>query len=330
LQQLPQLPKSLLPTLNRGKNLLAYSGGVDSTALFFTLLANKIPFEVAHVNYQTRSKSNEEANHVQNLCKLHNIPSHILTCKLSKSNFEHKARSVRYDFFATILRQRDLQVLLSGHQLNDRLEWLLMRLIQGAGTISLAGFSQREIWQDWELIRPLSQISKAALQAFLDANALPYYVDESNCDPKYLRNQIRHTFSNPLLDLGLNGIRNSLDFLELDAKILQGPQPQQFHKLWRIDRNKTPSPLGVIDKILKREGILMSYGQRKSITCKDGVIANKFAIGWHEEFVAIAPYINTPMEKDFKEACRKAKIPPLLRPYMYKKKITPDSLIHKL
>lgn len=329
MQQLPPLPESLLPTLKLGKNLLAYSGGIDSSALFYTLIENKIPFEVAHVNYQTRAQSNEESAHAQNLCISHKIPYHLFTCKLPKSNFEHRARSIRYAFFARILRQRNLHVLLSAHQLNDRLEWLLMRLIQGAGTVSLAGFSQREEWHEWELIRPFNGLTKESLQSFLDANSLPYFIDESNTDPSYLRNRIRHAFSNPLLDFGALGIQSSLDFLAEDAKILQGPKPIKLHKLWRIDRRNTPSPMSVIDKILKRQGVLMSQGQRLSITCKDGVIGNKFAIGWHDEFIGIAPYVQTSMPKDFKEICRKMKIPALLRPYMYEANITPSQLIHK-
>lgn len=329
MQQLPKLPEALLPVLSRGKNLLAFSGGIDSSALFFTLIQYKIPFEIAHVNYQTRAQSDIETAHIKALCQIHKIPCHVFTCKLPKSNFEHRARSIRYAFFARVLRQQNLQILLSAHQLNDRLEWLLMRLLQGSGTLGLAGFSQREAWKEWELIRPFSKITKTNLQAFLDINSLPYFIDESNHDPSYLRNKIRHNFSDALLNLGASGIESSLDFLEIDAKILQGPKPQKLKKLWRINRRETPSPVGVIDKILKQEGILMSQGQRQSLTCKDGVIANKFAVGWHEDFVGIAPYVKASMSKDFKEACRKAKIPPLLRPYMYTENITPDLLIHK-
>jgi len=329
LQQLLPLPESLLPTLQRGKNLLAFSGGIDSSALFFTLIGYKIPFEVAHVNYQTRAQSDIESKHIEALCKTYEIPCHILTCKLDSSNFEYQAREARYDFFAKILTQRNLHVLLSAHQLNDRLEWLLMRLIQGSGTVSLAGFSQRQKWKGWELVRPFSKLIKADLQAFLDANSLPYFLDESNDDLSFLRNKIRHSFSNPLLKMGKKGIKDSLDFLELDAQILKGPNPKKIKNLWRIDRHNTPSPMATIDMILKVEGILLSQGQRQSICHKDGVIANKLAIGWHEDFVGIAPYIRATMPKDFKEACRKAKIPTLLRPYMYTQNITPWQLTHR-
>ena len=36
------------------KNLLAFSAGVDSTALFFLLLEQNIPFDIAIVNYNIR------------------------------------------------------------------------------------------------------------------------------------------------------------------------------------------------------------------------------------------------------------------------------------
>ena len=46
--------------LKEKKNLLAFSTGVDSSALFFLLLENNISFDIALVNYATRDNSNEE------------------------------------------------------------------------------------------------------------------------------------------------------------------------------------------------------------------------------------------------------------------------------
>lgn len=330
LQQLPKLDKSTLSKLLLGKNLLAFSGGVDSSALFFTLLAYKIPFEVAHVNYQTRVESDIETAHVKALCEKHSIPCHALVCKIENGNFEHKARNVRYDFFAKILKERELNSLLTAHQLNDRLEWLLMRLIQGAGVSSLAGFSICESWKSWRRIRPFGVISKADLQDFLNINNLPYFYDSSNKESKYLRNYIRHNFSDPLLKMSEKGISKSLDYLKKDADILQGVEPKNIKGLWLIDRHHAPSPMIAIDKIIKSHGVVMSSGERKSIFEKDGVISGKIAVGWHLDFIGVAPYVKTFMPKEFKEACRIAKIPPILRPYMYNKKITPETLIHTL
>ena len=50
-------------------NLLAFSAGVDSTALFFWLVEKNIPFDIAIVNYHTRPTSNEEVAYAKELAK---------------------------------------------------------------------------------------------------------------------------------------------------------------------------------------------------------------------------------------------------------------------
>ncbi|NLN13488.1 MAG: tRNA lysidine(34) synthetase TilS, partial [Arcobacter skirrowii] len=40
--------------IKSSKNLLAFSAGVDSTALFFLLLNSNIPFDIAIVDYNIR------------------------------------------------------------------------------------------------------------------------------------------------------------------------------------------------------------------------------------------------------------------------------------
>jgi len=48
------LNREALDTLRGGKSLLAFSGGVDSSALLFLLRDKGIEFDIALVNYQTR------------------------------------------------------------------------------------------------------------------------------------------------------------------------------------------------------------------------------------------------------------------------------------
>ena len=117
------LNKLTLPLLHRGKNLLAFSGGVDSSALFFLLLKEKIPFDIAIVNYQVRDASASEIAYAQELAKKHDKQCFLLKVKLSSENFEAQARKVRYDFFETLIVEHHYTNLLTGHQLNDRLEW---------------------------------------------------------------------------------------------------------------------------------------------------------------------------------------------------------------
>ncbi|MEA1879510.1 MAG: ATP-binding protein, partial [Campylobacterota bacterium] len=49
--------------LNNKKNLLAFSAGIDSSALFFLLLENNIKFDIAIVDYNIRDQSKKEVTH---------------------------------------------------------------------------------------------------------------------------------------------------------------------------------------------------------------------------------------------------------------------------
>ena len=53
-------------------NLLAFSAGVDSTALFFWLVEKNIPFDIAIVNYHTRPTSDEEVAYAKELAEKFN------------------------------------------------------------------------------------------------------------------------------------------------------------------------------------------------------------------------------------------------------------------
>ena len=61
------LDSNTLPLLREGRNLLAFSSGGDSTALFHLLLDAKIDFDIVHVNYHTRIQSDGEARYAQKL-----------------------------------------------------------------------------------------------------------------------------------------------------------------------------------------------------------------------------------------------------------------------
>ena len=76
----------------QGKSLLlAHSGGVDSCVLAHVLLQNKMPFSVAHCNFQLRAKaSNEDSEFVKKWCAAHKIPfhSHSFDTELYKEKFK--------------------------------------------------------------------------------------------------------------------------------------------------------------------------------------------------------------------------------------------------
>ena len=115
------------------KNLLAFSAGVDSSALFFLLLEHDIKFDIALVNYGTRETSDEEEMHAKALAKKHKLFCHSIKAPPFDTHIEMQARDFRYEFFNSLITIEGYDTLITAHQLNDQLEWFLMRFTKGAG-----------------------------------------------------------------------------------------------------------------------------------------------------------------------------------------------------
>ena len=92
--------------INTSKNLLAFSAGIDSTALFFILLENNIEFDIAIVNYNLREQSKIEVQYAKDLAKKYNKKCFIKDVKSENiSNFEKEARDIRYKFFNELINE---------------------------------------------------------------------------------------------------------------------------------------------------------------------------------------------------------------------------------
>ena len=312
--------------IKNSKNLLAFSGGVDSSALFFLLLNHKIDFDIAIVNYNTREQSKDEIEYALNLAKEYKKEIFIKDVKLeNSSNFEKNARDIRYIFFEQIIKENSYETLITAHQLNDRLEWFFMQLSKGAGVIELLGMNKFTNKKNYKIFRPLLDISKQDLQDYLDKNGIKYFVDISNFDEKYRRNYFRKEFSNRFIDEFKAGTINSFKFLEDDLNSLNlklNPiktfeDLEVFEKLEDDNLN-----LRVIDKSLKRRGFLLSQKQKTEILKQKNItISHKINIAINEKYIFIAPKIEANMPKEFKEICRIQKIPQNMRAYIFSKNI---------
>lgn len=278
---------------------------------------------MACVNYQTRQNSDKEALHVEQLAKKYNKQAYIFTSRLEKSNFEHKARGVRYDFFEKVIKENGYENLILAHQLDDRFEWFMMQFCKGAGVSELAGFSGIENKGHYKIIRPLWQVARKSLQTYLDEKKLPYFIDESNFDTKYKRNFFRK-LTTPLINNHELGIKNSLNFLNKDAKVLDGEFLHVKKKLFIYKLTDKQINIRLIDKAIKKLGFVMSQESRKEALKKNAVISQAVAVGKNETHGFIAPFVKVVMPKAFKEKCRIAKIPLHVRGYLYSEDIWID------
>ncbi|NPA28128.1 MAG: tRNA lysidine(34) synthetase TilS, partial [Epsilonproteobacteria bacterium] len=176
------IEKNVANFLKTSKNLLAFSGGVDSTALFFILKNLEIEFDIAIVDYALREEAYKEIEYAKSLAKEHNKKIFIKRAPKFSSNFEANAREFRYSFFKEIIKEHNYNSLITAHQLNDKIEWFLMRFSKGAGVSELSGMSKIEREDEFFLVRPLLDISKDELLEFLEKNRIKYFIDKSNFD----------------------------------------------------------------------------------------------------------------------------------------------------
>jgi len=315
------LKKSTLDKLKPSKNLLAFSAGGDSTALLFLLLQNKILFDIAIVDYGLRLQSKEEVAYAQFLSKKYGFKCYIKSSKLLQSNFEAKAREVRYDFFEELISKYNYNNLLTAHHLGDRFEWMLMQFCKGAGCVELSGMKESDKRNNYTLIRPVLHLEKDELLGYLNKNSIKYFEDESNSDESYKRNYFRTHHAKPLLQKYLSGIKKSFTYLDEDTQILhQEVNIKEVDDFAYFNSSNKRSDIVNIDKYLKRKGFLISAKERELLKDeKTVVISRKIVVNQNLGFVFMMPYLkNVEMSKEFKEKMRILKVEPKLRPFIYK------------
>jgi len=311
--------------LKNKKNLLAFSAGIDSSALFFLLIENNIKFDTAIIDYGIREQSKEEVAHAKALARKHKLFCHHIKAPKFKTHFEKQARDFRYGFFDSLVTIEGYDNILTAHQLNDQLEWLLMRLSKGAGLSELIGLETIAKREHYTLIRPLLAFSKTELLDYLNKNDYPYFIDESNADEKYERNKFRKQFSDTLMKEYSEGIKRSFDYLKKDKEALEKDfETLLSEKELRIIKlHSTTAKVKATDLALKELGYLLSAPQREEVAKEESlVISGKWAVELQEDLLYIAPYLTTDMPKQFKEVCRVNKIPSKIRPYIFKENIT--------
>ncbi|MDO9266731.1 MAG: tRNA lysidine(34) synthetase TilS [Sulfurimonas sp.] len=317
------LEDKILSKLKDKKNLLAFSGGADSTALFFLLLKHNIQFDIAIVNYGIREQSKEEVAYAQELAYTHNLTCHIFNAPKINQNFESKAREIRYKFFEELILKYKYENLLTAHHLGDRFEWMLMQFCKGAGCAEIAGMQSVQNRGFYTLIRPLLHLDKQELLVYLHADKTIYFEDESNLDEDIKRNSFRHNYSLPLLEKYLGGIKKSFEYIDEDrAALVQELEIKNVNEFayFRSSKNQR-ADIFAIDKYLKSKLYMLSANEREALKNSPVLVAGrKFVIYHDENFIFISPYEKEipKMDEKFKDECRVLKIEPKLRPYLFK------------
>ena len=314
------LSAPVLRKLKSGRNLLAFSHGVDSTALFYILDEAGVKFDIAIVDYNVRAQSKDEVASARHLAAKFNKQIYVKSVQLGESNFEHEARAARYEFFSQICREHGYENLILAHQFDDKFEWFLMQLGRGAGLNELLGIRELEAREDYVIARPLLGVRKCELERFLKERNLKYFTDETNLTDRFKRGFIRAKFSEPFLDEYFNGVKKSFEFLATNALSLTPEISNPAAKIYLVRRG--PNELRGVDLACKRLGLVLSSAQRNECArCLENgagcVLGGKVAVGAGANFIFVTPYVKPAMDKKFKEACRRLAIPPINRGFLF-------------
>jgi tRNA(Ile)-lysidine synthase len=194
-----------------------------------------------------------------------------------------------------------------------------MQLCKGAGSAELAGMHEIESRHSYLLARPFLEVTREEIVNFLDAHALQWFHDESNDDLNYTRNYFRHEVASKLLHEYSAGIKQSFKYLDEDVKelIKEADVHHADEMSLFVSTGHRRSDIFHIDKTLKSKGYILTASQRDELKRQDEIIAGrKFVVILDKGIYYIAPYLQTVMDKEFKEECRKLGVPVKLRPYL--------------
>lgn len=184
----------------RSRVLVAFSGGADSTALLLELVrlqqANRIgQVAAAHYHHGIRGQEAEEdLSFCRELCdglqvtfffEHGDVPAYAEARGLS---LESAARVCRYDFLRCKAGEWGAETIATGHHREDQAETVLLHLIRGSGMSGLCGMTYR----NQDVVRPLLEVSREEILAYLHALHQPYRTDSTNLEDDADRNRIRH------------------------------------------------------------------------------------------------------------------------------------------
>lgn len=180
-----------------GPVLLACSGGGDSIALLHALVRLGYPVAVAHLDHAFREDSSRDAHFVRNVARSLGVEAVVERHRVADEarelglSFEAHARDVRYAFLARTAREMGCAVIATGHTASDQAETLLMRILRGTGPSGLAGIPRVGEHHGLPVLRPMLDISRNAVRAWLTAEGLEWREDSTNDEQIALRNRIR-------------------------------------------------------------------------------------------------------------------------------------------
>lgn len=184
---------------------VALSGGLDSMVLLRLAHAyareRGADLHAFHVHHGLSPNADAWRDHCAAACAQLGVAFdwRAVDVVKGKSGVEAAARKRRYAALGDMCRAHGVDVLLTAHHLDDQAETVLLQLLRGSGPAGLSGMDRANraptLLGDERLLmaRPLLGAARAELEALAREAGIAWVEDESNSDPRYARNALRHT-----------------------------------------------------------------------------------------------------------------------------------------
>ena len=184
--------------------LVACSGGPDSMALLYLLQDiathrhTTYKIGVAIVDHCIRPESKDEVLWLQHQVEELGLPFYSATFDVPRLSKEYKkseetiGRQVRYQWLNEIAQSEGYDYISVAHHKDDQAESILAHIIRGSGLNGLTGMSVVQSEYAIPVVRPLLDVTKENLLAYIGTKHISYCVDSTNEDVRYQRNRIRH------------------------------------------------------------------------------------------------------------------------------------------
>ena len=166
--------------------VLAVSGGTDSMALLDAAahVARSRVATVATFDHGTGEMARRAAALVTEQAMARGLRVVVGQAR-TVGRTEAEWRAARWTFLHGVAREARATIV-TAHTRDDQVETVVMRIMRSAGARGLAG-----LYADSDVIRPLIDVSRVMIGAYVQERNVPVIEDPSNSSRGHLRNRIR-------------------------------------------------------------------------------------------------------------------------------------------
>jgi tRNA(Ile)-lysidine synthase len=189
------MPSRLIPAValpGSGRVRVAFSGGLDSTALLHALVeAGVKDLAAIHVHHGLQAVADDWATHCGKVCSALGVALHVVRVNVEDAGqgVEAAARDARYAALRAELQTGD--TLATAHHRDDQAETVLLRLMRGTGPSGLAAIRPLTEFAPGWLWRPLLDVPREQLQAYAERHGLKWIEDPHNRSSRFSRSFLR-------------------------------------------------------------------------------------------------------------------------------------------